>query len=139
MHNNNFAGVPGCEQRQTQLENKTRAELKKLKVYHVAPRRDRHFSWNIKDWGPIYVPRKGDIIAVTPHEATLYRKILEWETGTKVTWDWDNMKVFADNRELKSHCFRHNYYHICGDYALNSFDSRYWGFVPKNISSWSGY
>lgn len=131
LYNNNYEGQLGCEQRQRQLEGKTEEVLKRYKVYDVAPRHDRHFGWNIQNWGPLYVPRRGDIITVTPREATLYRRILEWETGAKITYDWDSMAVFANGRRLTTHRFRHNYYHICGDYSLDSFDSRYWGFVPE--------
>mgnify|MGYP001076416319 CR=1 FL=1 len=131
LYNNNYEGLLGCEQRQRQLEGKTEEVLRRYKVYDVAPRHDCHFGWNIQNWGPLYVPRRGDIINVTPREATLYRRILEWETGTKITYDWDCMAVFANGRRLTTHRFRHNYYHICGDYSLDSFDSRYWGFVPE--------
>lgn len=131
LYNNNYEGLLGCEQRQRQLEGKTEEVLKRYKVYDVAPRHDRHFGWNIQNWGPLYVPRRGDIITITPREATLYRRILEWETGAKITYDWDSMAVFANGRRLTTHRFRHNYYHICGDYSLDSFDSRYWGFVPE--------
>ncbi|MDE5948399.1 MAG: signal peptidase I [Prevotella sp.] len=131
LYNNNYEGLLGCEQRQRQLEGKTEEMLRRYKVYDVAPRHDRHFGWNIQNWGPLYVPRRGDIITVTPREATLYRRILEWETGAKITYDWDSMAVFANGRRLTTHLFRHNYYHICGDYSLDSFDSRYWGFVPE--------
>lgn len=131
LYNNNYEGLLGCEQRQRQLEGKTEEVLKRYKVYDVAPRHDRHFGWNIRNWGPLYVPRRGDIITVTSREATLYRRILEWETGAKITYDWDSMAVFANGRRLTTHRFRHNYYHICGDYSLDSFDSRYWGFVPE--------
>lgn len=131
LFNNNCPKILGNEKRQRQLEGKTVEVLKRYKVYDVAPRRDRHFGWNIQNWGPLYVPRRGDIITVTPREATLYRRILEWETGAKITYDWDNMAVFAGGRRIRTHRFRHNYYHICGDYSLDSFDSRYWGFVPE--------
>lgn len=131
LRNNNFRGTLGDESRQRQLAGKTVKELKHYRVYDVAPRRDSLFAWNIKDWGPLYVPRKGDIITLTPREAVLYRRILEWETGAKITCNRDSMAVFADGRRITTHRFHHNYYHICGDYSLDSSDSRYWGFVPE--------
>lgn len=130
LYNNNFPGTLGIRERQVQLQHIDERTLKKYKVFDVAPH-DSLFAWNIKDWGPLYIPRKGDVITVTPREAMLYRMLLEWESGTKVRWDWDSGKVFAGNKILTSHRFQHNYYHICGDYALDSYDSRYWGLVPE--------
>lgn len=130
FHNNNFDGVLGCAKKQRQLESKDERTLRKYGVYRVAPR-DSTFNWNIKDWGPLYVPRKDDIISITPYTAILYRKVLEWETGNKITWNQETGKVYSGDNELSQHHFLHNYYHLCGDYALDSFDSRYWGFVPE--------
>lgn len=130
FRNNNFDGVLGCAKKQRQLESKDERTLRKYGVYRVAPR-DSTFNWNIKDWGPLYVPRKDDIMSITPYTAILYRKVLEWETGNKITWNWETGKVYSGNNELSQHHFLHNYYHLCGDYALDSFDSRYWGFVPE--------
>ena len=130
LHNNNFQGTLGSKKKQEQLAGKSRKVLEKYEVYDIAPH-DGHFAWNIQDWGPLYVPRKGDVIRVTPCEAVLYHKILEWETGTAITWNWETQKVFSDGNEMLCHRFTHNYYHVCGDYSLDSFDSRYWGFVPE--------
>lgn len=130
LNNNNFHGILGCKKKQEQLMNKSKSELKKYKVYDIAPH-DEHFLWNIQNWGPLYVPRKEDIIRITPYEAVIYHKILEWETGTTIEWNWDNQKVFSNGKEILYHRFTHNYYYVCGDYSLDSFDSRYWGFVPE--------
>lgn len=130
FRNNNFDGVLGCIRKQQQLESKDERTLRKFGVYRVAPI-DSIFNWNIKDWGPLYVPRKGDAITVTPYTAILYQKILEWETGNEISWDWKSGKVYSSDKELTQHNFQHNYYHLCGDYVLDSFDSRYWGFVPE--------
>lgn len=130
FRNNNFDGVLGCIRKQQQLESKDERTLRKFGVYRVAPI-DSIFNWNIKDWGPLYVPRKGDAITVTPYTAILYQKILEWETGNEISWDWKSRKVYSSDKELTQHNFQHNYYHLCGDYVLDSFDSRYWGFVPE--------
>lgn len=130
LRNNNFDGVLGCARKQNQLENKDEHTLQQYDFFRVAPRNSA-FDWSIKDWGPLYVPRKGDIIDITPYTAILYCKVLEWETGNKITWNRETGKVYSGDSELSQHRFRHNYYHLCGDYALDSFDSRYWGFVPE--------
>lgn len=131
IRNNNYPHLLGHEGRQKQLQTKSGRELKRYGVYDVAPRHTSEIKWNILNWGPIYIPRKNDIITITPHEATVYHKILEWETGSKIQCDWKRNMVYANGKPITHHTFKHNYYHICGDYSLDSFDSRYWGFVPE--------
>ena len=129
--NNNYSGILGHEERQKQLRSKSEKDLRRYGVYDVAPRHTSEIRWNIQDWGPLYVPRKNDIITVTPREATIYKRILEWETGCKIRCDWSGKRVYADGKPFTHHRFRHDYFHLCGDYSLDSFDSRYWGFVPE--------
>lgn len=130
LHNNNFDGILGNIDKQKQLEETDGRTLKDYGIYWVTPH-DSAFNWNIKDWGPVYVPRKGDIINITPYTAILYHKLLEWETGKKISWNWETGKVYSGDSELFRHRFLHNYYYLCGDYAMDSKDSRYWGFVPE--------
>ncbi len=130
IHNNNTNSILGSKEKQTRLQNKTDSFLRDEKVYDVAPRNE-HFGWTIKNWGPLYVPRKGDITKISIREAILYQKILEWEIGEEITYDWDLNLVYVGKRKLKTHTFKHNYYHICGDHSADSYDSRYWGFVPE--------
>jgi len=87
--------------------------------------------WTMREFGPMYVPRKGDVIRVTPKEASLYGMLLEWETGSKLTTDNESGKVYADGKELRRHRFTHDYYFMGGDNVIDSNDSRYWGLVPE--------
>ncbi len=92
---------------------------------------DEHFDWTIRNFGPMYIPRKGDVINITPYEATLYRLLLEWETSKPIDIDWDGNRVLADGQPMVRHTFLHNYYFLAGDNVINSNDSRYWGLVPE--------
>ncbi len=92
---------------------------------------DEHVGWKIKQFGPMYIPRKDDVINITPNEAVIYRRIFEWELGKKITWDWQKNVVYANGMPIKRHTFRHNYYFCAGDNVLDSDDSRYWGLVPE--------
>lgn len=133
IRNNNYPNVLGIKEKQQQLQSMSDKVLRHYGVYEIAPRHTSEIQWNIKNWGPMYIPRKDDIIPITPHEATIYRKILEWEEGCEIQYDSAKNKVFAQGKPLTYHRFKHNYYHICGDYSLDSFDSRYWGLVPEEF------
>ena len=116
--NNNYEGTLGLESEQSRLANIPDSIIDTSVLYTLPY--DTQLPWTIKDMGPLYVPRKGDRILITPKEANLYHLILEWETGKKVSCD-----------TIVYHTFQHDYYYLCGDNVLNSCDARYWGFVPE--------
>lgn len=128
--NNNYEGVLGVEERQRRLAAMPDSILRKRRVLRASPR-DKHVKWTIRDFGPMYVPRKGDLMEVTPETATVYKDILEWEIGKKLDIDWERNRVEAGGRPFVSHVFRHNYYFMAGDNVFDSDDSRYMGPVPE--------
>ncbi len=99
-------------------------------IYDVHPK-DKHLPWSVKNMPAVYVPRRGDIIDVTPKEGCLYRAVLEWETGCRIEVRWDENRVLADGKPLERHTFKHNYYYVVGDRVMDSADSRYWGVLPE--------
>ncbi len=127
--NNNYEGVLGLEMEQKRLEN-TPDSLVWPPSLTCIPF-EEHFDWTIRNFGPMYIPRKGDVMRVTPKEARLYQLLLEWELGKKVEYDWEQGVAFADDRPLTRHQWQHNYYFMAGDNVLDSNDSRYWGLVPE--------
>lgn len=127
--NNNYEGPLGIEKEQEKL-NSIEESFLPGELACAFPYND-HLKQTIKNLLPVYVPRKGDIVAVTPHIAIYYRMYLEWETGKSLSWDWDKNIVYADGRPLRSHTFQHNYYFMAGDNVMDSNDSRNWGLVPE--------
>lgn len=129
--NNNYDGVLGIEAMQKQLEYTPDSMLLPWALPTI-PHHER-FGWTIRNFGPMYMPRKGDIVNVTPYEATLYNIFLAWETGKPIRYNWDTGEVWAGDVPLKRHCWQHNYYFMAGDNLLDSNDSRYWGVVPEEF------
>lgn len=124
-----YEGILGLESEQSKLAALTDSNVYPPSLATIPF--DEHFNWNIRNFGPMYIPGTGDVIKITPYEATLYRILLEWETGKPLSIDWDKNIVMSGDEPLTRHRFLHNYYFMAGDNVLNSNDSRYWGLVPE--------
>ena len=124
--NNNFDGALCMEEAQDQLEHTPDSLIKE--GYWIPPYCN---GWNIKNFGPMYIPRKGDFINVNALEAAVYKAMLEWELGKEITFDWEDNEAYADGKRITHHRWQHNYYFMAGDNAIDSNDSRYWGPVPE--------
>ncbi|MDD3968188.1 signal peptidase I [Proteiniphilum propionicum] len=112
-----------------QLSRTTKEQLPEG-VFHTFPW-DSTLNWNIKDFGPLYIPRKGDKIVLERTNSLLYKKIIEWEKGYPLTLSKDTL--WDNETPLPSYIFSHNYYFMGGDKVENSQDSRYWGLLPDDL------
>lgn len=92
---------------------------------------DSLLNWNIKEFGPLFVPGKGDVVKMDRMGGVLYRKLVEWEQGKKMYIKGDT--ILLNDSVIFSYSFRKNYYFVAGDCGENSQDSRYWGLLPEEF------
>jgi len=98
------------------------------------PYDEAHFSYNVDNYGPIVIPKKGVTVTLTPENIAIYKRIITVYEGNKDvdTIDVKDNKIFLDGKEITQYTFKMNYYWMMGDNRHNSADSRYWGFVPED-------
>lgn len=119
----------GCLSHQRQLSLKKESEILPG-IYNSFPYDSVYYKWNIKNFGPLYIPRAGDVLAINSVNYRLYKKPIEYETGKDLRVV-DN-RIYLDDELMNTYLFKQNYYFMSGDLVGDSKDSRYWGLLPED-------
>ena len=91
---------------------------------------DNQYSWNLDNFGPIWIPKKGVTIQLNTKNLPLYRRIIGVYEGNDLKVK--DGEIYINGAVAKEYTFKMDYFWMMGDNRYNSADSRYWGFVPED-------
>ena len=87
-------------------------------------------KWNLDNFGPVYIPKKGATVALNTQSLPFYKKIISEYEKNELKVNGNEIRI---NGEIAtSYTFKQNYYWMMGDNRHNSLDARYFGYTPED-------
>ncbi|NCT94077.1 MAG: signal peptidase I [Chitinophagaceae bacterium] len=93
------------------------------------PADEVNYPWSIDNFGPLYIPKKGDTLQLNPRTISLYRRLISVYEHNQL--EEVNGQYIINGKATTTYITQYNYYWMMGDNRHRSQDSRFWGFVPE--------